>query len=704
MHAKHVGLAFVLALAATGCRGASKDAGVGKKLAALVMPKEVELPPVLVARLGEDTRRSSELVLGRVADRPVALVMDQDDSAIDELDPVTGAVLSTSKISSPPSEGMLLGDGTLAVVLREESSVAVFARHVKGQHYREVRRVKLPDDPRSLALSPDDKTLYATTGATHTLVALEPLGLGERARTSVAREPRGLVVTDDGESVAIAHATFDGTTLVSTKDLAAKSDKVERAVAVHGTNGICPPVPPESKEENERAECKGELARHAHVVLSTGVEDGSRLLTPLVMVSPRPDLVPRRMSKIAPQQLNKKFMVPSNNSLGMSFMNDGFEVGFEGGGITGYGTSVESGPPEHFELREVRASDHRSTTMVGSRFGRQTKCLVPVAATFASSFGVALVACEGTKRVEVVSEKHSTIASLDVPDSPSAVVVASEGGRVLVWSRLSHTLSAHHLVHSPRAKPVVAMPSPFDSSDGIDSVPAIVAKPTPAPKLATVFTTAVPRAVPREASWLAGRELFAETFDRRISSDGRGCASCHVDGADDALVWSTPQGKRRTRTLEGQLGSGPFGWKGEHKTLAEHVKVTERQLGGTGLPDADREKLTAYVATLGARKRAPAANDGLVAKGRELFVSPKHDCATCHAGGGADTDRAVHDVGSGGTFMTPSLAGVTTRPLLFHDGTYTSLDELLTKSKSMGRANEMSPDERKAMGAFLATL
>jgi len=695
MHAKHVGLALVLALSVGACR--SSKGGVGERLVALVAPKPLDLPPVPVARLGEDPRRSSELVLGRVGDRPVALVMDQDDGTIDELDPSTGAVLSTTKTSSPPSEGMLLGDGTLAVVLREESSVAVFARYAKGEHFREIRRVKVPDDPRSLALSPDDTRLFVSTGATHTVLALEPGGLGERGRVSVAREPRGLVVTDDGATLAVAHASFDGTTLVATGDLLA--GKAEPTVAVHGTAFPCGPG---AIQDGERADCKSDMARHGHVVIEARTDEGARLLEPLVMVTPRPDRVLRMPSKVAFRP-NKKFMLPDDrNSLGLSLMKDDTPIQSDSGGlgngnafgITGYGTSADSGPPEHFELREVKVPTHVSTSIHGSRFGRSPRCLTPVAATYAPSFGAVLVACEGGKKVEAIGLPGSVgVPSLDVPDAPSAVVVASAGGRVLVWSRLGHSLSAHHLVRSPRAK-ASAAPLPIDPS----------VAPPPASKLATLFTTRLPRAVVREPSWLAGRELFAATFDRRISSDGRGCASCHVDGADDALVWSTPQGNRRTRTLEGQLGSGPFGWKGEHKTLAEHVKVTERQLGGTGLSEDDRAKLTAYVATLGARKRTPPPNDALVVKGRELFVSPKHDCATCHAGGGADTDRAVHDVGSGGPFMTPSLAGVTTRPLLFHDGAYGSLDELLAKAKGMGRANEMSPDERKAMTAFLATL
>ena len=52
-----------------------------------------------------------------------------------------------------------------------------------------------------------------------------------------------------------------------------------------------------------------------------------------------------------------------------------------------------------------------------------------------------------------------------------------------------------------------------------------------------------------QGSWVTpqiarGRALFRVTDDGRLSRDGRACASCHPDGRDDALTWSTPDGPR----------------------------------------------------------------------------------------------------------------------------------------------------------------
>src|SRR5206468_3441016 len=68
-----------------------------------------------------------------------------------------------------------------------------------------------------------------------------------------------------------------------------------------------------------------------------------------------------------------------------------------------------------------------------------------------------------------------------------------------------------------------------------------------------------------------GRKLFHHTDDPRISQDGRACASCHPDGREDALTWSTPEGPRQTIMLAGRVAaSAPYGWIGAHRDIKEH--------------------------------------------------------------------------------------------------------------------------------------
>ena len=73
-----------------------------------------------------------------------------------------------------------------------------------------------------------------------------------------------------------------------------------------------------------------------------------------------------------------------------------------------------------------------------------------------------------------------------------------------------------------------------------------------------------------------GRRLFHAVDDGRISSDGTACASCHPDGREDALTWSTPEGPRQTIMLAGRIATtAPYGWIGRHDTLKAYVECLD---------------------------------------------------------------------------------------------------------------------------------
>src|SRR6185436_20442876 len=116
----------------------------------------------------------------------------------------------------------------------------------------------------------------------------------------------------------------------------------------------------------------------------------------------------------------------------------------------------------------------------------------------------------------------------------------------------------------------------------------------------------------RDAKIDRGRRLFHTSRDARLSQ-GRACASCHPEGRDDGLVWTSPDGPRQTPTLAGRLeDSAPYGWFGESPTVKEHVRKTFTRIGGTGLDDPgaaeDLEALLAYVAQIPPPPVSPAAD------------------------------------------------------------------------------------------------
>ena len=210
-----------------------------------------------------------------------------------------------------------------------------------------------------------------------------------------------------------------------------------------------------------------------------------------------------------------------------------------------------------------------------------------------------------------------------------------------------------------------------------------------------VTSIRLPRTVPRAAAWLRDREIFASENMPEISFDGRACTSCHVDGRDDGLVWRTPRGLRHTRLLAGQLRAGPFGWSGDAPTFEAHVRGTIHNLRGTGLGDEDMNALKTYATAMAAPPAATANED--VAHGTALYRTA--ECASCH-----DGERMIHDVGTGATLLTPTLAGVGSRRRLMHDGRFTNLEELVASSTQMGGGSKLSAPDRRALVRYLETL
>jgi cytochrome c peroxidase len=64
---------------------------------------------------------------------------------------------------------------------------------------------------------------------------------------------------------------------------------------------------------------------------------------------------------------------------------------------------------------------------------------------------------------------------------------------------------------------------------------------------------------------------------------------------------------------------------------------------------------------------APVIDAASVARGEALFSSPATQCTTCH-NGQLMSNKALVNVGTGGTFKVPSLLGVGARGPWLHDG------------------------------------
>jgi cytochrome c553 len=159
-----------------------------------------------------------------------------------------------------------------------------------------------------------------------------------------------------------------------------------------------------------------------------------------------------------------------------------------------------------------------------------------------------------------------------------------------------------------------------------------------------------------------GRELFFAT-----SPSGVACASCHPEGGDDGHVWRQLPGVAvRTQNVRGgALDAPPLHWEGDLADFDGLLhEVWSGRMGGHPLDTEDASALAAWIRSLPPLAGAESDDADAVARGATLFASFELGCADCHDG----SRTLSRDVGTGGEFQVPSLAGVVYRAPYMHGG------------------------------------
>ncbi len=221
------------------------------------------------------------------------------------------------------------------------------------------------------------------------------------------------------------------------------------------------------------------------------------------------------------------------------------------------------------------------------------------------------------------------------------------------------------------------------------------------------------------AGTLIGAQLFHSAGDPRLSADSAiSCATCHFDGQSDGRIWQGfADGPRNTPALYGLLDTAPYTWSGMWDELAD-LELKIRTLsagdglieGGVNAADGDPhaglsfdlDTLTEYIATLSVPSGLPFSPDAdLVARGEALFA--EFECASCHAGA-IFTDGQQYDVGTGGTFDTPSLRWLWQTAPYLHDGRAETLHEVFFLPGAHQLIASATVDDIDALVAYLQTI
>lgn len=317
----------------------------------------------------------------------------------------------------------------------------------------------------------------------------------------------------------------------------------------------------------------------------------------------------------------------------------------------------------------------------------------------------------------------------DVGGAPDGLALSPDGTRLFVHGFTSRTVRVYDVRDLSRA-------------------------PTPLADVSTVTAEPLPPQV------ALGQRIFYASRDPRMSRTSYlSCASCHLDGEGDNLVWDFTQrgeGLRNTIPLHGRGGSehGPLHWSANFDEVQDFEHDIRGGQGGVGfLPDAvfrtsDRDRplgaakaglsaeldaLAAYVSSLRHVGRAPSRRDddaawvAARARGEALFRSEGTGCATCHAGP-RYTDSAfmpggrtpiLHDVGTlgpgSGQRLGASLAGLDTPTLrglwrtapYLHDGSAATLRDVLVgrnRDDRHGRTSQLSAEQVSDLLAFLLSV
>jgi DNA-binding beta-propeller fold protein YncE/mono/diheme cytochrome c family protein len=598
------------------------------------------------------------------------------------------AAAKLERISGRGGAGVVLAkvDGRKIAYVADADDRSIRVIDVEDQ--KELSTLPLPGAPAMLAIFGDGRIAATLRDANQVAIisgagtTSSPLQIDQRIQVAV--EPIGLAFTPDESTLLVTSGWGHTLTAFDTKNLDVRftqdlprdpravvaSDDGKRAFVAHATG------PAVSAIDMEKASMNAKTAIYKVPVKAISVEGEEDASSRGGMFAA--DRHACQGFALAESRMPEgRIFAPHTLAFTDSSPDDS----------GGYGSSPGLEP----EVFNVAVIDEDNATAMKASLAVSTMtasdempCPLPRAAATGKN-GALYVACLGSNALveldgSVVDPQYAQLRSWKLPSGPSAVAVDDDNSSAYVFSQFSHSLTTIAL-----------------------DIPGEVA----------IESLALSERNPLDEKIARGRELFHKTNDTRISGDGRACATCHVDGREDSLVWASPDGPRQTPMLAGRLAkTAPYGWNGTAKDIPAHIAKTFSRLRGSGLKGEDRDDLIAYITSLStptAINTVTSRDAELVARGEKIFDAPEVGCANCHGDDGRTPDGEQHDVKSGTrerhkNFDTPTLDFLGGTAPYFHDGRYATLEALLTKSDGkMGHTKQLSKDDLAALEAFLRT-
>jgi len=225
------------------------------------------------------------------------------------------------------------------------------------------------------------------------------------------------------------------------------------------------------------------------------------------------------------------------------------------------------------------------------------------------------------------------------------------------------------------------------------------------------------------------------------------CATCHMEGRSSAVTLRFAQGPRDTPSNAGGMdGTGFLFRTADRNRVQDYWQTIANEQGGHFDAQSPTDPvlgplldaITDYVNQAIPLPVPPTTDPAKVARGKQLFQSAAVGCAQCHAGprftdsgqgnpsleltgavllhdvGTCDTGvypDVAHDAIDGTTlraacmFDTPSLNGIADSAPYLHDGSAATLRDVLDRSQGLhGDVSGLSPDDEDALVEYLRSL
>lgn len=624
-------------------------------------------------------RQGSSVALTRAEnDHLIALVADHDRDRLVVVDMTDQKVLSTEPTFGSPEQVQILNDGRAVVSISSANHIEVFQLTNASKADAKAERLcarPVAAGPFGLATTADGSSLVVTSAWEPALTKIDTASFTPKVVSRLARAPRGVLV--DGNSAYVSHVVGANLSVV---DISTETSDA-KAVPLGVRAG--------SAQAQDADLNVVRLGSQAYSLVSVEItKPASSVGTPQVGVPTGPE-VPPPVTGVAPKPLPKPAIpsinpttivtppVPQTPSVRIVVPMVSVDPGApERPTRYYYGPPPVAGVPKQAPVAIVvdPKGQRTLTTRVVATTGneRSGECFVPRAT---ASVGDRLfVTCLGLDEVLELDGRSAdpmrTIrARYSVAKGPTGVAIAQQENAAVVYSQFDEEIALVKLDGSPGVR--------VHLDGGISHLDDVAA---------------------------AGRDIFYRSDDPRITAEGLACQSCHPDGTEDGITWSTPEGMRQTPMLAGRLhGSQPFGWSREQETLETYVTDTCNRLGGSGLPAGELSELATFIDQLPSPPVSQySAKDA--ERGREVFIAQK--CDECHVGATGTDHRSYTFSSTDSTrFDTPSLKNVGLTAPYFHDGRYTTMSDLLNDpANAMGHITQVPVEDRKALEAYLDSL